>query len=203
PYAFIPTYDPKFTAAYFDYSGRYCYGNQPGICELNLEMLQQPLAMVMDRRDLATGLASYGAEYTRTYRELMWKKLGFVALPEELGNDLLTATLDLLQETQTGYHDFFYQLAAQFNHGWRSHPETILENSDFAGSVLEEWQRLYQLALKEVPEDELNGIGDRLTAHNPKTALLRPVIESIWEPITVEDNWQPFNDLLDAIRHKQ
>lgn len=203
PYAFIPTYDPKFTAAYFDYSGRYCYGNQPRICELNLEMLQRPLAMVMDRRDLATGLAGYGVEYTRTYRSLMWQKLGFVELPEELGNDLLTATLDLLQETQTGYHDFFYQLAAQFNHGWRSHPETILENSDFAGSVLKEWQRLYQLALKEVPEDELNGVGDRLTAQNPKTALLRPVIESIWEPIIAEDNWQPFNDLLTAIRHKQ
>ncbi len=29
PYAFIPTYDPKFTAAYFDYSGLYSYGNQP------------------------------------------------------------------------------------------------------------------------------------------------------------------------------
>ncbi|MGC1199702.1 MAG: YdiU family protein, partial [Geitlerinemataceae cyanobacterium] len=32
PYAFVPTYNPKFTAAYFDYYGRYCYGNQPLIC---------------------------------------------------------------------------------------------------------------------------------------------------------------------------
>jgi uncharacterized protein YdiU (UPF0061 family) len=31
PFAFIPTYNLKFTAAYFDYYGRYSYGNQPAI----------------------------------------------------------------------------------------------------------------------------------------------------------------------------
>ncbi len=40
PYAFIPSYNPQFTAAYFDYGGRYSYGNQPFICRLNLELLQ-------------------------------------------------------------------------------------------------------------------------------------------------------------------
>jgi uncharacterized protein YdiU (UPF0061 family) len=50
PYAFIPTYNPAFTAAYFDYYGRYSYGNQPGICRLNLEMLQRPLAAVIPQR---------------------------------------------------------------------------------------------------------------------------------------------------------
>lgn len=202
PYAFIPTYDRKFTAAYFDYSGRYSYGNQPMICRLNLEMLQMPLALVMDKRDLAVGLSAYDEEYKRTYRTLMVQKLGFVGLSAELGADLLNATLDLLEDTQTGYHDFFYQLAAQFNHGWRSQSRTILENSDLSGSVLEKWQELYQRALRDIPEDGLTQIGDRLREQNPKTALLRPVIESIWEPITAEDNWQPFYDLLAKIQRR-
>ncbi|WP_202225566.1 protein adenylyltransferase SelO family protein [Okeania sp. KiyG1] len=30
-------------------------------------------------------------------------------------------------------------------------------------------------------------------------SLIRPIIESVWEPITVEDNWQPFYDLLKQI----
>jgi len=37
PYAFIPTYDRQFTAAYFDYFRRYSYGRQP-VCKLNLEV---------------------------------------------------------------------------------------------------------------------------------------------------------------------
>ena len=36
PYAFIPQYDPQFTAAYFDYFGRYCYSNQPTCLRLEL-----------------------------------------------------------------------------------------------------------------------------------------------------------------------
>jgi serine/tyrosine/threonine adenylyltransferase len=203
PYAFIPSYDPKFTAAYFDYSGRYSYGNQPMICRLNLEALQMPLALVMDKQDLAAGLGAYDAEYTQTYQALMLRKLGFETLPRDLGTDLFALTLKLLTETQTGYHDFFFQLAAQFNHAWRSHPETILENSALSGPLFEQWQGLYQRALQDMPEGELTQMGDRLTAQNPKTALLRPVIESVWEAIATENNWQPFNDLLDRIRTRQ
>lgn len=203
PYAFIPSYDHKFTAAYFDYSGRYSYGNQPMICRLNLEALQMPLALVMDKQDLAAGLGEYDAEYTQTYQALMLRKLGFETLPRDLGTDLFALTLKLLAETQTGYHDFFSQLAAQFNHAWRSHPETILENSALSGPLFEQWQGLYQRALQDMPEGELTQMGDRLTAQNPKTALLRPVIESVWETIATENNWQPFNDLLDRIRTRQ
>ncbi|MGK7943460.1 MAG: YdiU family protein, partial [Microcystaceae cyanobacterium] len=59
PYAFIPTYQPQFVAAYFDYSGRYSYGNQPHICRLNLEKLQVPLATIIPSSDLEVGLASF------------------------------------------------------------------------------------------------------------------------------------------------
>ena len=45
-------------------------------------------------------------------------------------------------------------------------------------------------------------IGDRLSFNNPKTALLRPVIESIWQPIVEQDDWQPFYDLIETIQNK-
>ena len=46
-------------------------------------------------------------------------------------------------------------------------------------------------------------VGARLNHHNPQTALLRPVIESVWQPITEEDNWQPFQELVTKIQQKQ
>jgi uncharacterized protein YdiU (UPF0061 family) len=35
---------------------------------------------------------------------------------------------------------------------------------------------------------------------NPETVLLRPEIEAIWEPITLEDDWQPLYQLLQRVQ---
>lgn len=39
-----------------------------------------------------------------------------------------------------------------------------------------------------------------LTQSNPQTVILKPVIESAWESIVQEDNWQPFYDLIKEIQ---
>lgn len=196
PYAFIPTYNPKFTAAYFDYSGRYSYGNQPFICRLNLEMLQIPLEMVIPRADLESGLASFDECYYANYRQLMINKLGIDNLPVSEAEVLVEKTVQLLFNSQIGYHDFFAALASQFNHGWRVDSSTILENLSFSDLSWENWKQFYHKVLNILPAEAMESIGNRLRYFNPQIALLRPVIESIWQPIAEEDNWQPFYDLL-------
>jgi serine/tyrosine/threonine adenylyltransferase len=81
PYAFLPTYDPDFTAAYFDHYGRYSYGNQPGICKLNLDLLQQPLSAVIDKTEMALTLAKFEEYYFPAYKQLMLQKLGLDGEP--------------------------------------------------------------------------------------------------------------------------
>jgi len=46
----------------------------------------------------------------------------------------------------------------------------------------------------------MDKIHQTLIEANPKTALLRPVIESVWEQITEDDNWQPFYDLVETLQ---
>ena len=204
PYAFIPTYDPQFTAAYFDYGGRYSYGNQPFICRLNLEALQLPLAMVIPVTDLEAGLAQFNDYYESYYRQLIVNKLGFEQLPASEAEALVQKTIALLQNTQVGYHEFFAQLGEQFNNGWQIDSSLILENSLLPRSEnFSKWQSLYHQLLEQLPMDEMKKVGDRLHFHNPKTALLRPVIESVWEPITLENNWEPFYRLLQIIYSKE
>ncbi|MGK7873586.1 MAG: YdiU family protein [Xenococcaceae cyanobacterium] len=208
PYAFIPTYNPHFTAAYFDYGRRYSYGNQPFICRLNLEMLQLPLGAVVPVSDLESGLAQFDEHYYSNYRQLMMNKLGLNNLSIPEAEELLYKTIQLLKDTEIGYHAFFAELADQFNYGWREDSSTILENASFTqldsqGTVGENWQILYHKLLNKLPIDDLESVGDRLGHYNPKTALLRPAIESIWEPITQDDNWEPFHDLLRRIQAKE
>ncbi len=208
PYAFIPTYNQNFTAAYFDYYGRYSYGNQPGICKLNLEMLQQPLAAVIPLADLETALTKFDDIFYSNYRQLMLNKLGFEQLSEPQANELLGLTLQFLVDSQVGYHAFFAQLAQQFNPSWRDNVEQIFNSALFLESTeqpdsLVKLREFYHHLLQTLSVGQMEDIAKLLQDKNPKTVLLRPVIETVWEAIAQEDNWQPFYELLKRIQAKQ
>ena len=202
PYAFIPTYNAKFTAAYFDYGGLYSYGNQPYICRSNLELLQLPLSMVTERSNLESGLAQFDDCYQQHYQKLMLRKLGFESDLGLLGSELLTQTIAFLKESQIGYHHFFTELTQGFNHSWREDKSLILENAVFNSQISDRWRSIYHQCLDRISQQELDSIGDRLQAHNPQTALLRPLIESVWRSISELDDWQPFNDLVAKLQAK-
>jgi len=211
PYAFIPTYEPQFTAAYFDYFRRYSYGRQPAVCKLNLELLQVPLEAVIEPSDMEAALTIFDEHYHVEYRQLMLNKLGFLQLAGADLEELLALTIQLLQETQVGYHNFFAKLTQHFSPKWREDASSILSSpdvlpahasSDALSELLDNWRNLYRRILKSLPPDEIDKIAQHLAHINPKTVLLRPVIEAIWEPITNEDNWQPFYDLVKQIQSK-
>jgi serine/tyrosine/threonine adenylyltransferase len=205
PYAFIPTYDPYFTAAYFDYYRRYCYSHQPSICQLNLEMLQAPLQAIIDKAEMDTALSKFNQYYLAEYRALMIRKLGFDQLDLPLANELLKLTIQFLETSQVGYHQFFWEMAQNFSHKWREEPGMVLNGADImpksdASELFEQWCVLYHKILNSFAAEKMNDIAQTLANHNPQTALLRPIIESIWEPIAQEDNWQPFYDLIQKIQ---
>ncbi|MGL5033359.1 MAG: protein adenylyltransferase SelO, partial [Microcystaceae cyanobacterium] len=205
PYGFLPTYDPRFIAAYFDYGGRYCFGNQPLICQLNLELLQTPLKLVTHAADLELSLTNFHHHYHHFYQEKFLLKLGLT--PEfylgSLGKDLVEKTVHCLQESQILYHQFFTDLTASFNTGWQENPSLILENQDLGQSDWDGWRSLYHQALSKLNQEEFQSVGENLKATNPKTALLRPLIEEIWTAIDQENDWQPFQDLLKRLQTKQ
>lgn len=205
PYAFIPTYNPLFTAAYFDYFRRYSYGKQPTVCQWNLQMLQVPLQAVIDPDDMEVGLAMFDEHYYVEYKQLMLKKLGFSQLAVPEADELLGLTIQLLRDTQVGYHDFFIKLTQTFSPQWREDASYILKDTDFlpldsSSEILENWRKIYQQILSNQPLDEMNNIAKQMQHSNPEIVLLRPQIEAVWERITNEDNWQPFYDLLKQIQ---
>jgi serine/tyrosine/threonine adenylyltransferase len=204
PFAFLPTYNPDFTAAYFDHYGRYSYGNQPGICKLNLELLQQPLAAAIDSAAMTADLAKFEDYYFASYKKLMFQKLGLEGESTPLWDEILVATLQLLTDTQVGYHQFFYELtqAVQYR---QQQDDSNLKEDEFSTEIVssssyQPWLQLYQQALENLLEIQRDSIADVMMRSNPRTILLRPQIEAIWEPIAQENNWEPFNTLLAKIR---
>jgi serine/tyrosine/threonine adenylyltransferase len=204
PFAFLPTYNPDFTAAYFDHYGRYSYGNQPGICKLNLELLQQPLSAVIDPTEMTTALAKFEEYYFPHYKKLMLRKLGLEGETTLVQDELLVTTMQLLADTQVGYHQFFFDLSQAFKLRWKKDLNSILNETELMPEVVgnsgyQKWLQLYHQALSNIPESELKSVEAMLSKSNPQTILLRPQIEAIWEPIAQENNWEPFYTLLAKI----
>jgi serine/tyrosine/threonine adenylyltransferase len=198
PYAFINTYDPKFTAAYFDYYGRYCYGNQPEVCVWNLQMLQVALKGVVDRDEMEAALGQFYPRFRAEYRQRLMGRLGLeLGLDqEEVADELLRLTLRSLWDSQMGYHDFFLRLRQDFSANWRQ-DETLIfaENEKWA-----DWRRFYFQVLNSLPAGEMGAIASRLSQQNPTVGLVRSEIERVWEAIDQGDDWQPFYDLVAEIQ---
>ncbi len=209
PFAFLNTYDPQFTAAYFDHGRRYSYGNQPGIGHLNLELLQTPLKSAIDPTDLETGLATYDDAFRRAYADRMMNRLGLADLTPEQSADLLRLTSQLLYGSQVNYPEFFANLRRGFRATWLEDVTAIdpihlgldpdalpKERPGLEDGQFEQWRDRYHLAL--INQDPAQ-VQSRLVCHNPLTVPTRPVIEKIWEPIAESDDWSGFYDLMERI----
>jgi uncharacterized protein YdiU (UPF0061 family) len=207
PYAFMAEYNPRFTAAYFDYGGRYAYGNQPFVCQGNLEILQRCLSLVMDWESMKAELESFQDYYQQAYRQQMIHQLGFDSLPFPEAEELVKLTLNILKHYDIGYHEFFITLRQQFGPQWQQdlrhifhNVEALLKFDDWRQLYVQEWRQLYYHFLQTLSPLELEEMQRRLQRYHPSVVLLRPQIEAVWEPIATEDNWEPFGELLQRIR---
>jgi len=216
PFAFLDQFDPRFTAAYFDYGGRYCYANQPAACLWNLQKLQAPLKDLLDPLEMEQALDQFDEHYQRIYRQRMLQKLGFEEdlaqisteqisaeqISAEVADELLKRTLKFLWESKIGYHEFFKALRLQFDPDWREVIKFSFDlplPSDTATTCFEQWCEFYQQMLASLSASDMMAVAKRLRQYNPLTVIIRPEIESVWEPIAQDDNWIPFYALLERI----
>ncbi len=208
PFAFIETYDPTFTAAYFDHSGLYAYSNQPGICQHNLELLQRPLGMIIESSDLESALENYVDYFQAHYRQCMLRRLGFEDGESEAEIQLLRLTIQFLKASQISYSGFFAQLAATFNPSWREAEDQILPViaspdaplDDAIASLWQQWKIAYFNRLLALPATDMAAVKQRLHHANPQTVPTRPLIEAAWQEITEKDDWSAFYTLIQQIR---
>jgi uncharacterized protein YdiU (UPF0061 family) len=205
PFAFIPNYNPDFTAAYFDETGRYSYANQPGICKLNLQLLQKPLSAVIDPAKMQDSLELFDDIYVAYYKRFMLRKLGHTGAVTSEWDNLLRSTIQLLYNSPIEYHQFFSDLDRIFSERWLSDINSVLTTTEFSpavtsNSMFERWLANYHQILVDLEPNELTEMSATLHRWNPKTVPLRPLIESVWEPIAGADDWQPFYDLIAKLK---
>jgi uncharacterized protein YdiU (UPF0061 family) len=186
PYRFLPTYDVKFTAAYFDEGGLYAFGRQPRAFLRNLVRLGEALRPVAPDIALAPALADFEATLEAEVIARFVARLGLVPIAD-VDASLVNAGFAFLEASGIGFDRFFFDL-----HGGLAREARLAEHA--AGPAWEALRAL--LAVYSPARDALPAYFER----DRPCSLLIDEIESIWSEIAARDDWGPFEAKVEEIR---
>jgi len=108
PWRFLPTFDPDFTAAYFDHSGLYAFGRQPQQVHWNLMRLAEALTVLTPVQPLVSVLEKFPADHAEAFRERMCWRLGLRPRTSDDDEALVEAVFAFLSASQVGFERFFF-----------------------------------------------------------------------------------------------
>ena len=183
PWRFVPTYDPGFTAAYFDHSGLYAYGRQPATLLWNLTRLAECLLPVAGQAELEAALRSFQPAFQRELAAAVLRRLGLLSAGQAADDALTTELFVFLDASRAPFEQTFFDWyggVASAARASRSPSGKYYEAAAFE-------------PVKTAISDHEARSGLRLeapyfTRDKPCTMWIDEV-EAIWDPVAQADDW--------------
>ncbi len=192
PYRFLPALDPNFTAAYFDHTGLYAYGNQPKAVQWNLNRLADALQRITDA-PLRPIAATFQPAYETALDRAILKRLG-IAPDTPLKDRLLrTSVFAFLETSLAPFEQFFFDW-----YGGHEANDKIKHSPSRPLYTSRKWPFLS--LLRNHVKAPLANVEHRYFLNRAPCTLLIDEIETIWQAIAHHDNWRPFEQKIAAIR---
>lgn len=193
PYRFLPTYDIRFTAAYFDHSGLYCYGRQPSAIHWNVSQLGLALKAAHPQLPVEEILHDFGDLFTDRCLELFLRRLNLTAQDPVTDQELMNQYFQWMHTTQAPFEQVFFDLHSGVNEERlkKSPLHDLYTSENF--KPLEELLRAHEIQDLKLSE---HSYFKQIT---PCTLLIDE-IENLWAPIAQNDNWSIFSQKIDQIR---
>jgi len=193
PWRFLPTYDPKFTAAYFDHSGLYAYGRQPEALLWNLARLAECLLDLIDKEALEAALEPFWSQLQSAFGVAITNRLGLASRGDAADRALARAMVGFLRDSQAPFEQSFFDwiggLASQAR-AMQSPSAAFYRTDSFA-------------PLREVLADFSPSATVDLSApilqRGRAVTLLIDDVEALWSPIAERDDWSGFSAKLSDI----
>ena len=183
PWRFAPTFDPAFTAAYFDSAGLYAYGRQAEAIHWDMGQLAIALSSIADRDALVGALDLFAPAYrSALVARFLWR-LGVAQHDPDSDLAVLQAIETALAETQVGLADFFFDWAGGAQRrGDYGHP---------AFTPLREALEPYRGTID---------LSDCYWSGPVPCDMQIDEVEAIWRPIAQVDDWSLFTAKINSIR---
>ena len=180
PWRFAPTWDPAFTAAYFDHAGLYAFGRQPEAIHWDVMQLAASLRLIADSDPLIALLEGFGARFQAALTEALLWRLGVEPRGTQADRELVRAWERALHSTAAPLDRTFF---------------------DAFGGVLpasygEPWAEMRAALAGYKPRKDRSGA---YWAGEPCSMLIDEV-EAIWARIAEADDWSALHAKVAAIR---
>ena len=196
PWRFLPYSDTGFTAAYFDHSGLYAFGRQPGAVFWNLQQLAACLALLVDdSQPLVEALNRFDPAYRAALAAALTARLGVASRGAQADAALAQAALRLLAEGGAAlrweplFFDWFGGPASEARA--LGGPRAAL----YAGEVGTE----LRAALAAYAPRDAQVLADPVFAAAEPEELIYEEVEALWAPIAARDDWAPLRAKLARI----
>jgi uncharacterized protein YdiU (UPF0061 family) len=205
PCAFMEAYDPAAVFSFIDQRGRYAFANQPDIALWNLARLAETLLPILtgDNRGEEAAIAfatealtAFAPQFEAARGAGLRRKLG---LHTQQDGDAALAE-DLLERMAANHADFtltFRRLSeAALSQDNDSTLRVLFDNPEAYDAWAIAWRRRMQL---EDVSPEARAAAMRRV--NPAFIPRNHLVEAVINAATEQQNFQPFEDLLDVVTH--
>ena len=193
PWRFLPTYQPDFTAAYFDETGLYAFGRQPDTLAWNLTRLAECLLPLSSIEALEPALNTIWPSFREHLPNQMLRRLGLKPRDVEQDGAFITALFGFLSASQAPYEQFFFDWRGG---GLSAHRAARSTSADLYAS--DAFRPVADLMEAYGPADDLNLDHAYFARPHPRTMLIDEV-EAIWALIAENDDWSMFHGALSEI----
>jgi uncharacterized protein YdiU (UPF0061 family) len=180
PWRFAPTWDPAFTAAYFDHQGLYAFGRQPEAIHWDVMQLAISLRQIAESEPLVAALDSFGDRYMPAVAEAMLWRLGVTPRGTDENRALVQTVERALRTTGVGMDRFFFDAFG----------------GDLPDTYAEPWSEARTALAPYAPRK------DRSHAYwsGEPCSMLIDEVESIWSAIADNDDWSVMEAKVAKIR---
>jgi uncharacterized protein YdiU (UPF0061 family) len=200
PCAFMDAYDPQAVFSSIDERGRYSFSNQPAIAKWNLARFAETLLPLFGAEQpqaiaLATeSINAYSGKFQQEWLKAMRSKLGLHQVrPED--EELISVLLDVMHRTQADYTVTFRGLSdyLERDRAKLGVEEVLHDHADFRA-----WMRRWDD--RGAQESETSAVrADTMRRANPRYIPRNHRIEEVIEAATTEEDFAPFEALLEVI----
>jgi uncharacterized protein YdiU (UPF0061 family) len=171
PWRFTPTWDPAFTAAYFDHRSLYAFGRQPQVVHWTVGQLAISLRSITPAEPLVVALEAFGPAYEDAIAAQTCWRLGVAATTAEQDRALVIAGERYMRTTAMPIDQFFAGGVSSADDG--ALVDTL---SGRAATRTQWWQS------------------------TPPQSLHIEEVEALWDAIASRDDWRPLMAKVDAVR---
>jgi len=193
PYRFLPTYDPDFTAAYFDHQGLYAFGRQPHSILWNLQQLGLSLDEAHPELHSETILERFSDDFHHALESQFLRRLNLKST--DTTSDIASVMASFFQ-LMSAHKLLFEQTFFDFHSLDLKRLQSSPQNQYYQG-------KLFDLLMNQFKSFSVADLSKARHAYFLRTGpetLLIDEIESIWTAIDQKDDWSLFHNKLQSIR---